>query len=346
MEKFNFLPGPVNIHADTLACFAEVPISHRCGEFESLLADTRARLKNLVNTNECAVFTGSGTLANDVIGAQLSLQKERGLVLSNGEFGERLAAQAERFSLKFSHLKYPWGAHFDYDEIRKYFEAHHPAWIWFAHFETSTCVLNDIKKLCAIAKEYGAKVCVDAVSSIGNMELDLSEVNLASASSGKGLACLAGLSFVFSNRAPKSAERLPKYLDMGFSLENGGLPFTISSNHVAALNAELVRMNLQARMSATKKISARLKEFSGQIGFKIIGAEDFMLTFEMPPASDSLKFGDYLAARGVAIHYKNAYLARRNWVQLALMGYPSERGAERFIDIADSFFAKNIQKNS
>ena len=346
MEKFNFLPGPVNIHADTLKRFAEVPISHRCDKFKELLTDTRARLKNQVNAKECAVFTGSGTLANDIIGAQLSLQKGGGLVLSNGEFGERLAVQAERFSLKFSHLKYPWGAHFDYDEICEHVEARRPNWIWFAHFETSTCVLNDIKKLCAIAKEYGAKVCVDAVSSIGNIDLDLSEVCLASASSGKGLACLAGLSFVFSNHVPKSDMRLPKYLDMGFNLESGGLPFTISSNHVAALNSELSRMDLPARMALSKKLGTRLREFAGQIGFKIVGAEDFMLTLEMSPACDSIEFGDYLAVRDVCIHYKNSYLARRNWVQLALMGYPSERGVEHFTDVAHSYFSKNIQKNS
>jgi aspartate aminotransferase-like enzyme len=55
---------------------------------------------------------GSGTLANDAIAAQLSLLDGRGLVLSNGEFGERLIDHARRFGLSFDVLKIEWGEAF------------------------------------------------------------------------------------------------------------------------------------------------------------------------------------------------------------------------------------------
>ena len=42
---------------------------------------------------------GGGTLANDVVGYQISLLPGRGLILSNGEFGDRLIGQAKRLGL-------------------------------------------------------------------------------------------------------------------------------------------------------------------------------------------------------------------------------------------------------
>ncbi len=64
---------------------------------------------------------GSGTLANDVVAGQLSLLGGRGLILSNGEFGERLMDQARRLNLKFDALKFDWGKPLDLAMVEKKF---------------------------------------------------------------------------------------------------------------------------------------------------------------------------------------------------------------------------------
>ena len=64
----------------------------------------------MVNARHVQILMGSGTLANDAVGAQLSLEKKPGLVLSNGEFGERLIDQARRFGLTFDSFKFRNGA--------------------------------------------------------------------------------------------------------------------------------------------------------------------------------------------------------------------------------------------
>jgi len=43
----------------------------------------------LTGARNTEMVLGSGTLANDVVAAQLSLERGPGLILSNGEFGER-----------------------------------------------------------------------------------------------------------------------------------------------------------------------------------------------------------------------------------------------------------------
>ncbi|MCX7322754.1 MAG: hypothetical protein NT113_25875, partial [Hyphomicrobiales bacterium] len=45
------------------------------------------------------VFPGTGTLANDAVAGQISLFGRAGLVISNGEFGERLTDHARRWRL-------------------------------------------------------------------------------------------------------------------------------------------------------------------------------------------------------------------------------------------------------
>ena len=45
---------------------------------------------SLVQANRVEILLGSGSLANDAVGGQISLLQKPGLILSNGEFGDRL----------------------------------------------------------------------------------------------------------------------------------------------------------------------------------------------------------------------------------------------------------------
>ncbi|HLP76394.1 MAG TPA: GNAT family N-acyltransferase, partial [Candidatus Paceibacterota bacterium] len=149
----NFLPGPVAIRRDVRRAFEQAPESHRADAFLKDFRATKLALTNLTKAKDVAFFLGSGTLANDVVGAQLSLETQPGIVLSNGEFGQRLIDQARRFQLKFQAIEFDWGKPFDFQAIRKALEASPaPGWLWCTHCETSTSVLNDIdtlKALCA-----------------------------------------------------------------------------------------------------------------------------------------------------------------------------------------------------
>lgn len=61
---------------------------------------------------------GRVSLANEAIAPNLStLKNQSGLIISNGEFGERIINRATRHNLKFHSLKKNWGEVFDYNEI-------------------------------------------------------------------------------------------------------------------------------------------------------------------------------------------------------------------------------------
>ena len=89
----NFLPGPVTVRREVRRAFEQAPESHRADCFRSDFNSTQQLLCELVSAQNVQLLLGSGTLANDAVAGQLSLLKGRGLVLSNGEFGERLTDQ-------------------------------------------------------------------------------------------------------------------------------------------------------------------------------------------------------------------------------------------------------------
>jgi aspartate aminotransferase-like enzyme len=339
MDKINFLPGPVNISKGTLKCMARAPLSHRSEKFRSIFDDTRAALCGLVNAKTAVLFTGSGTLANEAIAAQLSLGiKDKGMVISNGEFGLRLAEQAQRFGLKFKHLAFPWAEEFDYVVIKKELASLRPAWVWFAHLETSTGILNDLEKIKKLCRPYKTKICADIISTVGNIEVDLKGVHMASASSGKGLAALPGIAIVFSNARHKPSSALPKYLDIGFYEGKNFIPFTFSSNLLRALRHGCVEKTILKRTKNNIKICSRIESFLENKNLEIIGKNKkrapYMLTLEAPAGASSMKLGRAFAAKGIDVHYKNEYLIKRNWLQLALMGHFKTGNLSKFFKAA------------
>ena len=92
----NLLPGPVCTTPEVDAALAAPAQSHRGPAFLARMADVRRMLCDLTGARHVQVLPGSGSLANAVVAAQLGLRATTGLVLANGEFGERLMNDARR----------------------------------------------------------------------------------------------------------------------------------------------------------------------------------------------------------------------------------------------------------
>jgi len=322
----NFLPGPVTVRREVRRAFEQSPESHRAECFKTDFDATRRVLCELVRATHVQLLLGSGTLANDAVAAQLSLEGKRGLILSNGEFGLRLLDQARRFRLDFETLETDWGAAFDLESVRERLDAKPaPHWLWCAHCETSTSVLNDLdalKKLCA---ERGVKLCLDCISSIGTLPVDLTGVYLATCASGKGLRSYPGIAMVFHHHELKPAtERLPRYLDLGYYVEQQGIPFTFSSNLLHALHAAVRRVDWARRFSDIAEWSASASARLTELGANLIGAEAIrspaVITLGLPAELDAGKVGDAMQESGYLLSYNSDYLRRRNWIQICLMG--------------------------
>lgn len=334
----NFLPGPVAIRREVRRAFEQAPESHRSGSFKKDFQSAKQILCELVHARNVELFMASGTLANDVVAGQLSLLGGRGLILSNGEFGERLLDHARRFNLKFNALKYDWGEPIDFASIEKKLmslrgklhespvpEKSPVAWLWCVHCETSTGLLADLPALKQLCARHGIKLCLDCISTIGTMPVDLSGVHLASGSSGKGLRAYAGLSMVFYHHdAPAAPDQLPRYLDLGFSAQHDGTAFTFSSNLLHALHAAIKRVNWERRFAETAEWSAGLRGRLLEMGFNLVGngalTSPAVITIALPPEMNSTRIGEAMQEAGYLLSCHSEYLRRKNWIQACLMG--------------------------
>jgi aspartate aminotransferase-like enzyme len=335
-EILNFLPGPVEIAADVKAAF-EHTISHRSPEFKEIYAKTKQQLCNLAEARNVEIFMGSGTLANDVVAGQLSLLAGKGLILSNGEFGERLIAQAQRFGLDFETLSRPWAAEFDYEKIKSFLSERKIKWLWAVHCETSTGMLNDLLTLKNICKQFDVKLCLDCISSLASAYVNLEDVWLASAVSGKAIGSFSGLAMVFyDHRLAASSKNLPVYLDLEFYAQKENVPFTISSNLICGLNAALSNISLNEKLKKISVISNLLKNELRKLGLHIIIPDSLanpsVITIQMPENINSEAVGIGLNDRGIWISYNSEYLLERNWIQICLMGQCREKSIQVLID--------------
>lgn len=322
----NFLPGPVTVRREVRSAFEQPPESHRSGSFLREFHSTKRLLCELTGAPNVELFTGSGTLANDVVAGQLAQTGEPGLVLTNGEFGERLADQARRFGLNFEVVSHAWGERLDLERVRRTLASgSRRRWVWTTHCETSTGVLNDLDALKALCREHDARLCLDCISSIGTVPVDLRGVFLASCASGKGLRSYPGVSMVFYEQKPATAASgLPRYLDLGFYPESDGVPFTFPSNLLHALHAAVKRVDWPQRFLELQETAVWLREKLEAAGFSLVGPRTgyapAVVTIALQPEMNSTEVGERMRESGYLLSCNSEYLRRRNWVQVCTMG--------------------------
>src|SRR5258705_490561 len=91
----SFLPAGHRV-LEVRRAFERGPVSHRSDGFMADFRATKRMLCALTQAQQVEILLGSGSLANDTVCAQLALLHEPGLILSNGEFGDRLIDHATR----------------------------------------------------------------------------------------------------------------------------------------------------------------------------------------------------------------------------------------------------------
>jgi len=333
---FNFLPGPVDFSRQVQEVYKNKPCSHRGKAFVDDFQKLRALLCALVHSSQVEVLMGPGTMANDAIAGQLSLLCKTGLILISGEFGRRLVKNANGAKLCFHTLEIPEGQAFRKEEIEQALKNYPDVeWIWGTHCETSTGVLHDLEMLKQVCAESGILLCMDCISSLGTVPVDLSGVYLASGTSGKGLASISGLSMVFHHHDFEPApDELPCVLDLGLYQNHQGIPYTIQSNLVYALLAALQSYNWDKRFEDVRGWSKTIRRKLAEIDAPILApdacAMPAVVTIALPELHSSETIGDTLKSHGILISYRSHYLIERNWIQACMMG-AENKPTEKFV---------------
>jgi serine---pyruvate transaminase len=214
-KKYLFTPGPTPVPPQVLAAMGEPVVHHRSPDFRPIYERCLARLREVCRTEqEVLLFASSGTGAFESAVQNLVSPGDRHLVVSAGSFGERWATMTAAYGADVDHLRYTWGETPDPDDVRARLREREAKAVWVVHSETSTGVVSDIQALADAAKEGGALVVVDAVSSLGAVpcETDAWGLDVVVSGSQKALMTPPGLgTCAVSEAAYAATGRTPRF---------------------------------------------------------------------------------------------------------------------------------------
>jgi serine---pyruvate transaminase len=218
-KRYLLTPGPTPVPPEVLAELAKPVLHHRERDYREIYQRCLARLREVYRTeHEVLMFTASGTGAFESAVANLTSPGDRQLVLSAGNFGERWAGMAKAFGADLVHTKLEWGDTPEPEDLRSALQqAGDVSVVYLTHSETSTGVVCDVQALTAVAKEAGALVVVDAVSSLGAVPLepDAWGIDVVVSGSQKALMCPPGVAFASVSPAALDASArstAPRYV--------------------------------------------------------------------------------------------------------------------------------------
>lgn len=211
-ERVLLGPGPSTVSSRVLKAMSEPTLGHLDPFFLDIMGDTMKLLRYVFGTeNELTVpMSGTGSGGMEAVFVNTIEPGDKVIVCVQGLFGQRMVDVAQRCGAEVVAVNAPWGSPIDPEQIKAVFAKHSKIKaVAVVHAETSTGVLQPLDDLVRLAKEYEALVIVDAVTSLGGVEVGVDKLGLDAVYSGtqKCLSCPPGLAPVtFSEKAVRVLE--------------------------------------------------------------------------------------------------------------------------------------------
>ncbi|SIR25281.1 alanine-glyoxylate aminotransferase apoenzyme [Shewanella morhuae] len=343
-------PGPSDVYPEVLAAQARPTVGHLDPLFVGMMDELKSLIQYAFQTkNEMTMAVSApGSAGMETCFVNLVEPGEKVIVCRNGVFGDRMRQNVERMGAIAVLVDNEWGTPVDPAAVEAALKAHPDAkFLAFVHAETSTGALSDAKTLCALAKQYGCLSIVDAVTSLGGVELRVDEWRIDAIYSGsqKCLSCVPGLSPVsFSlaaveklknRKTPVQSWFLDQSLVMAYWTSAGGKR---SYHHTAPVNA-LYALHESLRILAAEGLENAwqrhhemhlvLRAGLEKLGLNFVVAEDYRLpqlnTVYIPAGVDdgavrTRLLKDYNLEIGAGL----GALAGKAW-RIGLMGFGARR---------------------
>jgi len=241
-------PGPSDANPRILEALSRPTIGHLDPAFIQMMDETKLLLQHAFKTGNALTMPVSapGSAGMETVFTNLLERGDKVVICQNGVFGGRMKENVERCGAEAIMVEDAWGSTIDIDKAEQALTDNPDAMaIAFVHAETSTGVRSDVQALCGLAAKYDCLSIVDAVTSLGGIELEVDEWGIDAIYSGtqKCLSCVPGLSPVsFSERAARVIrERKTKvqswFLDLNLVMGYWGSDAKRTYHHTAPVNS-------------------------------------------------------------------------------------------------------------
>lgn len=338
-------PGPSDVSPRVLNALSRPTVGHLDPTFIGMMDEVKQLLQYAFNTENkfTIALSAPGSAGMEACFVNLVEKQDKVIVCRNGVFGQRMLENVTRIGATAVVVDSAWGRAVDVDKVEQVLKEHPDAkFVAFVHAETSTGAVSDAKAICALAQQYDCLSIVDAVTSLGGIELNVDDWGIDAIYSGsqKCLSCVPGLSpisfsekalSVISNRtSPIPSWFLDQSLVVNYWSGEGKRAYhhTAPVNSLYALHESLVMLQsegLENSWQRHRDMHNKLAQGLAELGLEFIVPADERLPqlniVKIPDGVDDAKVRSYLLEEyNLEIGAGLGDFAGKAW-RIGLMGY-------------------------
>ncbi|SFC87779.1 2-aminoethylphosphonate aminotransferase [Clostridium uliginosum] len=358
-------PGPATT-TDSVKFSQVVPdICPREHEFGQVMEFVSKELTNIVASNDkytAVLFGGSGTASVEAMLSSV-VGDDTILIINNGAYGKRMCEIAEIYNLDYMEFDSSPIDAINFVELEETIKNSKKtiSHLSLIHHETTTGLLNDIKKVGMICKKYKIDMIVDAMSSFGAIPINMEEMNIKylASSSNKCIQGMAGISFVVSNlealEKTKNIKPRNLYLNLYKQYDNFKnayqMRFTPPVQVIYALKQAIIEYKeetIEKRYTRYKSCCNILWDGLERLKLnKLVDKKNhsMLITSILEPEVEGYSFDEmhkYLYDRGFTIY--PGKISLENTFRIANIGEIYPQDMEKFIKILEEYLNMIVYK--
>ncbi|UCG06567.1 MAG: 2-aminoethylphosphonate aminotransferase [Desulfobacterales bacterium] len=359
-RKILLNPGPATT-TDTVKYAQVVPdICPREQEFVEIMDGVRKDLVKVVHGDPqkytAVLFTGSGTIIEDVLVNSLVPENKKICIVNNGAYSSRMVEIAEHYHIPCVDLQFPTTGLPDLDVLREALQKDRDiAVVATVHHETGTGVLNPVREIGKIAHDNDCVFVADTISTYGLIPIDIEadHIDFLMSSAQKGMAAMTGVSWTVGKTAeiekskeyPKRSYYCNLYMQYDFFERVGEMHFTPPVQVIYALRQainEYFEEGEQARWERLTKCWEAIHKGLEEIGLESVIDKEIqghlVVTVKAPEDEkfDFFKLHDYCYERGFTI-YPGKMFGLKTF-RLCNLGIITHKDIENFFVVAKEAF--------
>jgi len=284
--KLLMTPGPLEVSPRVLEAMSRPQSYSYYKNFLDLFAETTEKMKKIFQTkNDVLLMQGEGVLGLEAAVANTIDPGDKVLVLDSGPFGKWFGEYVVNFGGQVSEMSVQYNDAIDPGRLKEKLEAEKDVKaMTVVHCETPAGIMNPIRELCPLAKKKGILTIVDAVASVGGVDVRPDEwgIDICITGSQKAISSTPGLTMV--SMSPEAWEAVDKkkkpiknsYLSLtdwrDAWIKHGHFPYTPFISEICGLaeaEDELLEEGLQNSFARHHAAAEACRKGVDRLGMKL-----------------------------------------------------------------------------